>query len=76
MIQRAFEISFQQDSIAAILSPIDIGVIDVLIQSPKNDAKLTTRDPASKRQYSKVVILQHDSFVQDHLIKIQTTFTG
>ena len=76
MIQRAFEISFQQDSIAAILSPIDIGVIDVLIQSPKNDAKLTTRDPASERQYSKVVILQYNSFVQDHLIQIQTTFTG
>ena len=31
MIQGAFEISSQQDGIVAIISPIDIGIIDVLI---------------------------------------------
>lgn len=37
MIQGAFETSFQQGSIAAIPSPIDIEIIDMLIQSPKGD---------------------------------------
>ena len=61
MIQGAFEISFQQDGIVAILSPIDIGIIDVLIQSPKNDAKLTTtRDPTAERQHSQVASPQPD----------------
>ena len=37
MIHGAFETFFQQGSIAAIPSPIDIGIMDMLIQSPKGD---------------------------------------
>ena len=65
MIQGAFEISFQQDDIFAILSPINVEIIDVLIQFPKSDAKLTlgSRDPAGDHQHSQVASPQPDLFV-------------
>ena len=52
MTQEAFEISFQHYGIVAILSPIDIGIIGVLIQSLKKKAKLTLelKDPTGERQ--------------------------
>ena len=64
MIQRSFETSFQQDSIVVIISPIYTGIIDVLIRSPKDDAKLTpgSNDLTGEHQHSQVV---PDSFVQD-----------
>ena len=65
LIQGAFEISFQQDNIFAILSPINVGIIDVLIQFPKSDAKLTlgSKDPAGEHQHSQVASPQPDLFV-------------
>ena len=51
MTQEEFEISFQQYGIVAILSPVDTGIIGVLIQSLKKNAKLRLelKDPIGER---------------------------
>ena len=65
MIQGAFEISFQQDNIFAILPPMNVGIIDVLIQFPKTDNKIDSRieGPAGEHQHSQVASPQPDLFV-------------
>ena len=43
MIERVINESFQKDSVVAIASPVEMGIIDVFIQPPKEEVNTRIR---------------------------------